>query len=38
MNPYRDIVKNTSPTEFEILCLEVLKSSAEAEKLSNFFI
>jgi len=38
MNVYRDIVANISPTEFEILCLDILSSYAEAEHLLNFSI
>lgn len=38
MNPYREFVASISPTEFEVLCLEILNSYAEAEHLSNFTI
>ena len=37
-NPYREFVASISPTEFEELCLEILKSYAEAEHLSGFSI
>ncbi len=37
-NPYREFVASVSPTEFEKLCLEILKSYAEAEHLSDFSI
>ena len=37
-NPYREFVAGISPTEFEKLCLEILKSYAEAEHLSGFSI
>ncbi len=38
MNPYRELVASISPTKFEVLCLEILNSYAEAEHLSNFSI
>lgn len=38
INPYREFVTSISPTEFEELCLEILKSYAEAEHLSDFSI
>lgn len=38
MNLYRELVASISPTEFEVLCLEILNSYAEAEHLSNFSI
>lgn len=38
INPYREFVASVSPTEFEKLCLEILKSYAEAEHLSEFSI
>lgn len=38
INPYRELVANISPTEFEKLCLEILNSYAEAENLSKFSI
>ena len=38
INPYREFVARISPTEFEVLCLEILNSYAEVEHLSNFFI
>ena len=38
LNPYRELVAEISPTEFEKLCLEILKGYAEAENLSNFSI
>lgn len=37
-NPYREFVASISPTEFEKLCLEILKGYAEAENLSDFSI
>ena len=37
-NPYREFVAGISPTEFEELCLEILKAYAEAENLSDFSI
>lgn len=37
-NPYREFVASISPTEFEELCFEILKSYAEAEHLSDFSI
>ena len=36
INPYREFVASISPTEFEVLCLEILNSYAEVEHLSNF--
>lgn len=38
INPYQKFVSSISPTEFEELCLEILKSYAEAECLSDFSI
>ena len=38
LNPYREFVAGISPTEFEDLCLEILKAYAEAEHLSDFSI
>ena len=38
INPYREFVASVSPTEFEKLCVEILKSYAEAEHLSEFSI
>ena len=38
MNPYREFVASISPTEFEVLCLDILNSYAEAENLSSFSI
>ena len=38
INPYREFVASVSPTEFDKLCLEILKSYAEAEHLSEFSI
>ncbi|MPN14730.1 hypothetical protein SDC9_162057 [bioreactor metagenome] len=38
MNPYRELVSSISPTEYEVLCLEILNSYAETEHLSNFSI
>lgn len=38
MNPYRKFVASISPTEFEVLCLDILNSYAEAESLSGFSI
>ena len=38
LNPYREFVAGISPTEFEVLCLEILKNYAEAEHLSDFSI
>lgn len=38
INFYRDFVASISPTEFEELCLEILKGYAEAEHLSDFSI
>ena len=38
LNPYRELVAEISPTEFEKLCLEILKGYAEAENLSDFSI
>lgn len=38
LNPYRKLVAEISPTEFEKLCLEILKGYAEAENLSDFSI
>lgn len=38
INPYRELVANISPTEFEKLCLEILNSYAETENLSEFSI
>ena len=38
INPYREFVASISPTEFEELCLEILKGYAEAEHLSDFSI
>lgn len=37
-NPYREFVASISPTEFEKLCLKILKSYADVEHLSNFSI
>lgn len=38
INPYREFVASVTPTEFEKLCLDILKSYAESEHLSNFSI
>lgn len=38
INPYREFVASISPTEFEELCLEILRSYAEAEHLLDFSI
>lgn len=38
INPYRKFVASISPTEFEELCLEILRSYAEAEHLLDFSI
>lgn len=38
INPYRELVASISPTEFEKLCLEILKGYAEVEHLSDFSI
>ncbi len=38
INPYRELVASISPLEFEVLCLEILNSYAEAEHLSKFSI
>lgn len=38
LNPYRELVAEISPTEFEKLCLEILKGYAEAENLSDFLM
>ena len=38
INPYREFVANISPTEFEKLCLDILKGYAEVESLSDFSI
>lgn len=38
INPYQKLVANISPTEYEKLCLEILKSYADAEHLSDFSI
>ena len=38
INPYQEFVASISPTEFEELCLEILKGYAEAEHLSDFSI
>lgn len=38
LNPYREFVASVTPTEFEKLCLEILKSYADGEHLSNFSI
>ena len=38
INPYQEFVASISPTEFEELCLEILKSYADAECLSDFSI
>lgn len=37
-NPYREFVANISPTEFEELCVAILKGYAEAENLPHFLI
>ncbi|MCM1149579.1 MAG: restriction endonuclease [Butyricicoccus sp.] len=38
INPFREFVASVSPTEFETLCIEILKSYAEAENLVDFSI
>lgn len=38
VNPFREFVARISPTEFEVLCLEILNSYAEVENLSDFSI
>jgi len=38
INPYREFVASISPTEFEVLCLEILNSYAEVEQLLNLSI
>lgn len=38
INPYREFVASISPTEFEVLCLKILKSYAEVEHLLDFSI
>jgi len=38
LNPYRDIVSEISPTEFEEYCLKILTAYAESEKLKDFSI
>lgn len=38
INPYREFVASISPAEFEVLCLEILNSYAEAEHLLKFSI
>lgn len=38
INPFRKSVASVSPTEFETLCMEILKSYAEAENLMDFSI
>ena len=38
INPYLNFVASVSPTEFEELCLDILKCYAEEENLSNFSI
>lgn len=38
INPFQKSVANISPIEFEKLCLEILKSYADAENLSDFSI
>jgi predicted helicase len=38
MNPYKDIVSNISPLEFEKFCFTVIKKYAESEGLNDFNI
>lgn len=38
INPNREFVARISPTEFDVLCLEILNSYAEVEHLSNISI
>ena len=37
-NPYQKLVASITPTDFERLCLEILKSYADAEHLPDFSI
>jgi restriction system protein len=37
-NPYRGLVANISPTEFEVLCAETMKAYAKIEGLKEFSI
>ena len=37
-NPYRELDANIKPRDFEIFCMETLKSYAEQEHLQNFKI
>lgn len=38
INPYRSLVADISPTEFEVFCVETLKAYAEKENLLNFTV
>ena len=38
INPFKELVKDLSPTEFEKYCLEIIQKYAEEEKLKNFHI
>jgi len=38
LNPYKEIVSNITPLEFEKFCYTVIKEYAELEKLTNFKI
>lgn len=38
LNPYRELVADISPSEFEIFCMNTLKAIAEDEQLHNYSI
>ena len=38
INPFKELVKDLSPTEFEKYCLDIIQEYAEEEKLKNFHI
>lgn len=38
LNPYRELVANISPSEFEVFCMNTLKAIAEKEQLRNYSI
>ena len=38
INPFKELVKELTPTEFEKYCLEIIQEYAEEEKLKNFHI
>ena len=38
INPFKELVKELTPTEFEKYCLEIIQKYAEQEKLKSFHI